>query len=188
MTKSTRGRASKVDLLPDELKEQLHALLRNKANTQLDVLDAINELIEDHGLDENLKLSRSGLNRYASQMETVGKRIAEAREISKQWVEQLGAESESQVSSVTIEMLRSIVFDVSMKASEKGEMDSADLKNLTLSVARLENAAAVSQKRIIEARKEFAIEAVSEIEAIGKAEGLTDETVQLFKNKILGIA
>lgn len=184
MSKVTRGRASKVDLLPDELKDQLHALLRDKANTQLDVLEAINELIEQHGLDDELKLSRSGLNRYATSMESVGKRIAEAREISKQWVEQLGSESESQVSSVTIEMLRSIVFDISMKATEAGKMDSADLKNLTLSVARLENAAAVSQKRIIEARKEFAEEVAANVESVAVEKGMSKEHVDLIRSII----
>jgi len=188
MSRITRGRASKVDLLPEKLKDELHQLLRDKSNTQLEVLDAINELIEEHGLDEDAKLSRSGLNRYAAQMETVGKQIKEAREISKQWAETLGSSAESDVSMISIEMLRSIVFNITMKLSQNDEIKSEDLRNLTLSMARLEGAAATSQKRIIEARKAFAEEASKEIEIIGKAEGLTDETVQLFKNKILGIA
>lgn len=188
MSRVTRGRASKVDLLPEALKDELHKLLRDKSNTQLEVLDAINELIEDSGLEDEAKLSKSGLNRYAAQMETVGKQIKEAREISKQWAETLGSNAESDVSMITIEMLRSIVFKITMEEANNKLIDPKDLRNLTLSMARLEGAAATSQKRMIEARKEFAEEASKEIEALGKSEGLTDETVQLFKNKILGIA
>lgn len=188
MSRVTRGRASKVDLLPEALKDELHKLLRDKSNTQLEVLDAINDLIEDSGLEDEAKLSKSGLNRYAAQMETVGRQIKEAREISKQWAETLGSNAESDVSMITIEMLRSIVFKITMEEANNKLIDPKDLRNITLSMARLEGAAATSQKRMIEARKEFAEEASKEIEALGKSEGLTDETVQLFKNKILGIA
>ena len=159
MSRVTRGRASKVDLLPEALKDELHKLLRDKSNTQLEVLDAINELIEDSGLEDEAKLSKSGLNRYAAQMETVGKQIKEAREISKQWAETLGSNAESDVSMITIEMLRSIVFKITMEEANNKLIDPKDLRNLTLSMARLEGAAATSQKRMIEARKEFAEEA-----------------------------
>lgn len=190
MSRATRGRQSKIDLLPEALRNELNALLRNPANTQQEVLEAINELIEDHGLDESMQLSRSGLNRYATKMEDAGKRIKEARKISEMWAERLGSEAESKISMITIEMLRTIVFDITMKLSSGNDdaIDPKDLRNLTMSIARLERAAATNQKRIIEARKEFALEASEEIEVLGKAEGLTDETVQLFKNKILGIA
>lgn len=188
MTRVTRGRASKVDLLPQSLQDELHKLLRDKSITQMEALEAINDLIEEHGLDDDAKLSRSGLNRYAAQMETVGRRIQDARDFAKQWLEEHGTEAESNVSDITLEMLRSLVFDLTMKLTGDKEIDPKDLRNLTMSMARLENAAATSQKRVIEARKQFAQDAANEIETIGKAEGLTNETVQLFKNKILGIA
>lgn len=181
MSRVTRGRASKVDLLPEALKEELHKLLRNKSNTQLDVLDAINELIEEHGLDEDAKLSRSGLNRYAAQMETVGKQIKEAREISKQWAETLGSSTESDVSMITIEMLRSIVFKITMEEANNKAIDPKDLRNLTLSMARLEGAAAISQKRIIEARKEFAEELAENIEVSVREKGMSKEDADFIR-------
>lgn len=181
MSRVTRGRASKVDLLPEKLKDELHKLLRDKSNTQLEVLDAINELIEDHGLDDDAKLSRSGLNRYAAQMETVGKQIKEAREISKQWAETLGSTAESDVSMISIEMLRSIVFKITMELSQEGEIQSEDLRNLTLSMARLEGAAATSQKRIIEARKEFAEEVVENVETSAREKGMSKEDVDFIR-------
>lgn len=186
MTRVTRGRASKVDLLPEVLKDELHKLLRDKRNTQLDVLDAINDLIEDHGLDEEAKLSRSGLNRYAAQMETVGKQIKEAREISKQWAETLGSTAESDVSMISIEMLRSIVFKITMELSQEGEIQSDDLRNLTMSIARLERAAATSQKRIIEARKEFAEEVAENVETSAREKGMTKEDVDFIRSIIQG--
>lgn len=181
MSRITRGRASKVDLLPEALKDELHKLLRDKSNTQLEVLEAINELIEDSGLEDDAKLSKSGLNRYAAQMETVGKQIKEAREISKQWAETLGSSAESDVSMITIEMLRSIVFKITMEEAHNKEIDPKDLRNLTLSMARLEGAAATSQKRIIEARKEFAEEVVENVEISAREKGMSKDDVDFIR-------
>lgn len=77
--KNTRGRASKVDLLPPNIKTQLAMMLRDKQFSQAEILQEINDLIRDCGLDESLYLSRSGLNRYASRMEKVGAKILQAR-------------------------------------------------------------------------------------------------------------
>ncbi|HCN5722303.1 TPA: DUF3486 family protein, partial [Escherichia coli] len=41
----TRGRLSKVDLLPDSIREQLHQMLREKRHTQEEIREAINALI-----------------------------------------------------------------------------------------------------------------------------------------------
>ena len=75
MTKQTRGRPSKVDLLPQAIKDELRKLLRDKSMTQQDIRVAINELIDEHGLSDGMKLSRTGLNRYATRMEDVGAKI-----------------------------------------------------------------------------------------------------------------
>ncbi len=57
----TRGRLSKVDLLPDSIREQLHQMLREKRHTQEEIREAINALIDEHNLPEEMQLSRTGL-------------------------------------------------------------------------------------------------------------------------------
>jgi hypothetical protein len=74
--KQTRGRPSKIDLLPDGVRDQLHQMLREKRHTQEEIREAINELIDGHNLPEDMKLSRTGLNRYASRMEEFGPKFA----------------------------------------------------------------------------------------------------------------
>ncbi|EMX4733867.1 DUF3486 family protein, partial [Escherichia coli] len=69
MDRKTRGRASKVDLLPENVRKTLHEMLRDKAIPQARILEEINALIEDAGLQDEMKLSRSGLNRYATNVE-----------------------------------------------------------------------------------------------------------------------
>ena len=69
MDRKTRGRASKVDLLPENVRKTLHEMLRDKAIPQVRILEEIDALIEDAGLPGEMKLSRSGLNRYATNVE-----------------------------------------------------------------------------------------------------------------------
>ena len=70
--KTTRGRASKVDLLPPDIKTRLAMMLRDKMFSQAEILEEINDLIRDCGLPETALLSKTGLNRYASKMEKMG--------------------------------------------------------------------------------------------------------------------
>ena len=86
--KNTRGRASKVDLLPPNIKTQLAMMLRDKQFSQAQILEEINDLIRDCGLDESYQLSRTGLNRYANRMEKVGARIRQSREVAEVWARQ----------------------------------------------------------------------------------------------------
>ena len=83
--KRTRGKPSKIDQLPDDIKSELIELLRDKSVTQTEVLERVNTLIREAGLPEEEHISRSGLNRYATRMATVGSRIQEAREVSKHY-------------------------------------------------------------------------------------------------------
>lgn len=187
--RTTRGRASKVDLLPDEIRSALHAMLRDKRHTQTDIRAAVNQLIDDYGLPGDLKLSRSGLNRYASTMETVGSRIREAREVSKQWVAKLGTEPEGDVSRVLVEMVRTLAFDSVIKMSESNTpLEPKFIKELAIGVERLEKAASESQKRELEIRKQIAIEAADAAETIVTQAGLTAATAADIKRQILGIA
>ena len=187
--KPKRGRASKINLLPDKLQSELHRLLRDKSHTQIDVLNAINDLIKNEGLDSSLVLSRSGLNRYATSMEAVGARIREARAVSEQWITQLGTSPEGDVSKILIEMVRTLAFDsVLTMSNEEKPVSPKLLKELAIAVEKLEKAASESQKRELETRKIMATEAGKVVEATAKEFGLSLEFVEKLKDDILGLA
>lgn len=100
--KQTRGRPSKIDLLPDGVRDQLHQMLREKRHTQEEIREAINELIDGHNLPEDMKLSRTGLNRYASRMEEFGAKIRASREMAEIWAAKLGSAPTSDVGKLLI--------------------------------------------------------------------------------------
>jgi hypothetical protein len=187
--KRTRGKPSKIDQLPDDIKSELIELLRDKSVTQTEVLERVNTLIREAGLPEEEHISRSGLNRYATRMATVGSRIQEAREVSKQWVDQLGGKPTGEVSKVLIEMVRTLAFDQVLKLSESGEaVPPKFIKELAVGVEKLEKAATESTKREKEIRKAMAEEAAERAAEVAKAAGLTADGAAQIKREILGIA
>ncbi len=106
----TRGRLSKVDLLPDSIREQLHQMLREKRHTQEEIREAINALIDEHNLPEEMQLSRTGLNRYAIRMEKVGAKIRASREMAEVWAAKLGSAPTSDVGKLLMEFVKTLAL------------------------------------------------------------------------------
>jgi hypothetical protein len=183
--KKTRGRPSKVDQLPAEVQDTLHKLLRDGRHTQQDILDHINKL-----LPQEDQLSRSGLNRYATRMETVGAKLRETREVANVWMARFGDEPTSDVLQLVVEMCQGALFKYALKASEGDDeslFDPDAMKDVTLSIQRLAKAAEMNAKREKEIRKAFAEKAADEADQVAKEAGLSAEAVQTIKNRILGI-
>lgn len=187
--KNTRGRASKVDLLPPNIKTQLAMMLRDKQFSQAEILDEINELIRDCGLPETALLSKTGLNRYASRMEKVGAKIRQAREVAEIWTKQFGEENtKTDIGKQAIELVKYLAWDLSSKLSESDNVAPKELAMLANTVQRLEQAASLSYERERKIRKEVAQLAAETAEKVVVQAGLSADTVRTIKEQILGIA
>ena len=190
----TRGRPSKVDLLPENIRDQLHEMLRQKSITQQEILDSINDLISDEGLPDDLKLSRSGLNRYATQVEQVGASLRQMREATAALTAQLGDKPTGEVTKLILEMGRGQLFKLFMAqtkaqaADPEAEVDVGMLKEAMLAAQRLESTAMQSHKREKEIRQAFAEEVAAKTEQIVTQAGLTKDTAAQIRREILGIA
>ncbi|KFB94614.1 hypothetical protein GTGU_04717, partial [Trabulsiella guamensis ATCC 49490] len=174
--RQTRGRPSKIDLLPESIRDQLHQMLRDKRHTQEEIRDAINELIDSHNLPEDMQLSRTGLNRYASRMEQFGAKIRASREMAEIWAAKLGSAPTSDVGKLLLEFVKTLAFETSMSLSEGDVVEPKALGQLALVAHRLESAAMVSHKREKEILQEFAREAAEKAEIIATKAGLSSES------------
>lgn len=186
MSRKTRGRPSKIDQLPDEVRDVLNKLLRDGRHTQQQILDHINQLLPNRE-----QVSRSGLNRYATRMESVGAKLRETREIANVWMARFGDEPTSDVLQLVVEMMQGALFKYALKTSEAEDddlFDPEEMKDVTLSIQRLAKSAEMNAKREKEIRKAFAEQAASEADQVAKEAGLSAEAVQTIKNRILGIA
>lgn len=188
MAKTTRGRGSKIEQLPDAVKSLLNAMLRDQQYTQQDILDEVNTQLEAIGADED-KISRSGLNRYATRMAAIGKKMQETNSIANAWVSKLGEAPTGDIGKLLIQMTQTMAFELAATASEDDEPASLGLlKDLALTVQRLEKTRMDSIKNEKEIRKAFAEQAANKAEEVAKGAGLSREAIRTIKNEILGIA
>ncbi|MBF0752226.1 MULTISPECIES: DUF3486 family protein [unclassified Pasteurella] len=186
--KTTRGRASKVDLLPPNIKTQLAMMLRDKQFSQAQILEEINDLIRDCGLPEEMQLSKTGLNRYASRMEKIGSRIRQSREIAEVWTKQFGEMPQSDLGKSLMEMVKQIAFETSLKLGEQdGGIEPKDLALLSSAIQRLEQAESLSFKREQAIRQETIKRAAEAVEEAGKQQGVGFEDVQKMVKAVYGI-
>ncbi|EJL6357309.1 DUF3486 family protein [Vibrio cholerae] len=188
------NRKSKVELLPEEIRNTLNVFIRSGNMTQKDILEAVNQMIDDAGLGDDAKLSRTGFNRYAKRMEDMGQRLRQSREVAEVWVSKLGEAPTSDVGKLLQEFVRTMAFETSMKMMEAAEGEEGEvispkaLGQLALVVQRIETAAMISMKREKEIRAAFAAEAAEAAEKIVKQAGISADTATDIKNQILGIA
>lgn len=183
---------SKIDLLPQEIREQLNAWIRSGSMTKQSVLDAIHKLIDEADLPCEAKPSYTALNRYARRMEDVGQRLRQSREVAEVWTAKLGDAPTSDVGKLLQEFVRTMAFETSMhmmdEAGEGKAIPPKALAQLALVIQRVEQAGMISHKVEKEIRAAFAAEAAAATEAIVKKAGVTAETIQEIKKGILGIA
>ncbi|EHK89828.1 DUF3486 family protein [Aggregatibacter actinomycetemcomitans] len=186
--KNTRGRASKVDLLPPDIKTRLAMMLRDKMFSQAEILEEINDLIRDCGLPETALLSKTGLNRYASKMEKMGAKIRESREIAEIWTKQFGENQKTDIGKLLMETVKIIAFDKAMMVGQSDEVDPGVINQLALVAHRIEQAQSISEERERKIRKEMAQLAAETAEKVVVQAGLSADTVRTIKEQILGIA
>ena len=142
--KITRGRMGRIKQLPPEIKAYLDRRLREGAS-QAAVIEETRAMLAELG---EPPLSRSGVNRYAAQMEQVGQQFRESREIAEMWVARFGEEPTGEVGQLIVQMLHTLAFQTTL-ALTKGDAgpDPETLNELALAVQRLERAAEIGTKR-----------------------------------------
>ena len=187
----TRGRMSRIQQLPAPIKDRLDHLLRSGV-PQTKILAAIEPLLEDAG---EPPLSQSGLNRYATRMEAVGRRLREAREAADAWTAKFGEAPTGELGQYVIEILRGLSLDLSLDAQETDDPSARmeHLGQLALAVQRLERAAGMSATRERALRTELAERASAEAEEAARRASadtghvLPPEALRAIREQVYGI-
>lgn len=185
--KATRGRASKVDLLPPAIKTQLAMMLRDKQYSQMEILAEINDLIRDCGLPDEMQLSKTGLNRYASKMEKFGAKIRQSREIAEVWAKQLGEKPQTDIGKLLMEAVKTMAFELTLNADENGVSDPKFLNQLALIAQRIEQAQSTLYQREQKIRQEVIAQAALAVEQAGKQSGASMDDVAKMVRAVYGI-
>ncbi|WP_257325603.1 DUF3486 family protein [Pseudoalteromonas rhizosphaerae] len=188
-----RGQPSKVDLLPEDIKKQLDSMLRDKRFSQGEILDAVNTLIIESGLDEGATISRSGLSRHAQKTEAVGQKLRELRETTKALTAELGDKPTGDTTKLILEMARTQLYRVLQQQVTNPDdepIDIAIIKDAMLAAQRLEQTAMAAHKRQQEIEKAYAEKLAKDLDQKVKNENLpqtADDMLAFFKRDILGL-
>lgn len=176
---------SSIKTLPPKLLEQLQDWLRDPRITQVEATERLNELLEEIGEKPR---SKSAVNRYAVQMNEIGEKIQQSRDIAEMWVGKFGNAPQGKVGTMLNEIVRNLVFTTSIKLSEIDEIvDPKSLKELAHALEKLENSATINEKRQREIEKAVLMKAAEEAEQVISQAGLSNETADEIKRRILGI-
>jgi hypothetical protein len=182
------GSRSAIDKLPPDLRQRLIELLQDPNVTHQAVADIINAEAGDS------VTSRSAVNRYAQKMARWSEKNRQAREVAEAY--SAAVDTRNTMGKVLNEQIRMLAFDLMTdledlrndpdKALNSGAM-SALILNLSKSVKELEQAEKLNAERAASIRQEALAEAAKAMEQTAKEKGLSADTIDLFKRKILGL-
>jgi hypothetical protein len=194
--KAKRGRLSELDKLPewaDEAKLWAFEQLKERKLTQLEILDGFNGRLKvaafEQGITDPPTISRSAFNRTAIRIAILSRRLEETREIAAVIAPKLDEAGDNSLTLMVAETIKTLISEMLGNAEElKADGDTAEMLMMTArALAAAETAKRISAdgRRKIEA--ELNSKATKAIDQVAKTKGLTAETVDAIKAKILGI-
>jgi uncharacterized protein DUF3486 len=192
------GRLSTLDTLPEwceDAKLDAFAALKERKLQQQEILDNFNTAIQMAALangitgDDVPKISRSAFSRKSLRLAVTGRRIEETREIAAVLAPKLDQAGDNSVTLLVAETLKTLISEMLSNAGDlKADGATAEMLMMT---ARALMATEQSKRISVDMRKKIATDLASRaskaVDAVAKSQGLTAETVDAIKSKILGI-
>lgn len=174
------ARPSSVKQLPPEIRDVIHGL-RDAGRTIDEILEKLRELEVD--------VSRSALGRYTKEIDAVAGEIRQSRIIAEAVVKEFGQDTDGRTARANIELAHALVQRMMAKqvGPEAEQLDAKEMMFLGSTIANLERALKTNQDAILQIRREMAKQAAAAAETVGKAQGLTADTIDAIKRQILGV-
>lgn len=184
-----RGHLSRLDMLPDEAQEHLTWLnteIRANKRPLNELRDVFNVRLAALGIEP---ISNGSFSRYAVRKAMQFRELDETLRMSRELAEVLGSDGSDQLTINLSNMLQ--VAAVKLMEAEGSQLAAKDLMELAKAAQAATSAqkASADYRRLLE--REFADKvaaAQKDVVAIGKAAGVTDETMQKITDRLKGIA
>ncbi|MHC1792024.1 DUF3486 family protein [Solidesulfovibrio sp.] len=177
------ARQSSVKKLPTPIRKELDRLLADGAHTLDQVVAHLRQL--------GAPVSRSAVGRYSQEFEEVAAHIRESREVAAAFARELGEVPEGDMGRVLVEVVHRLVFKAGVAKLREGAIDAVDAARLAKAIKDLAAGSKISVDMEFKIREQVAAEtakkAAGEAEAVGREKGLSAETVEAIKSRILGI-
>ncbi|MEX2480213.1 MAG: DUF3486 family protein [Gammaproteobacteria bacterium] len=196
MARRGRGRLSAIDRLPewaDEAKLWAFEQLKERKLPQLEILEAFNDRLRaaawEQGEPEPPQISRSAFNRSAVRLAVLGRRLQETREIAAVLAPKIEAAGDNELTLLVAETIKTLVAEMLGNAGDLAA-DGATAEMLMFTSRALKHAEE-AKKISTDTRKKIETDvrakAEKAVDTVAKAHGLTAETAEEIKAKILGV-
>ena len=180
---------SKISQLPQDLRDELIDRIMDSGFSDYDSHHAwLLQQIEERGIEiEGGPISRSAIGRLGKRHKSISRRMQEIRAMEREF-----ASDPLHTNRTTNQMLQLIAFAKTRDAfNGLVEVDADYLKDMALTIGRLEKAAAINEERERDiradererAREEAAEAAVS----TARREGVSAETIERIRRDVLGM-
>lgn len=193
--RTTWGRLSSIETLPewaDEARIWAFAELKERRQSQLDILETFNAKLRAAALGEGLtgddvpQISRAAFNRTALRVAALGRRLQETREIAAVLAPKLDQAGDNSVTLLVSETLKTLISEMLSNAGDlRPDGETAQMLMFTSrALKHAEEAKRISadgRKKIEEELKEKAAAAV---EKVAKLQGGTPESIAALKAAI----
>lgn len=174
------SRPSSITQLDPAIKEAVDTAIREGRLT----IDQIVHLIEREGGDA----SRSAVGRYVKNAKERMEDYRQATQMAAVWVDKIGKEPEGDIGRMVLEMLRLVAFK---SIGDLEQVAPEDLMFLGKAMKDIAGADKLIVDRELQVRKLIAARAekvAGEIAKEAKKLGATPETIQTWREKVMGVA
>lgn len=173
-------RKSNLVKLDQGLRDELDRLLREGKHT----ITAITDHLKALGADT----SRAAVGRYSQNFDRVMQDVRRTREMARAIGKELSDVSDQDSTRLLTETLQSLLLKALMQLGEnEGEADAGELADMAKAIKDVGQAMKTSVDVELKVRQKALDDAAKVVVETGKKEGLSEETVNLIREKILGV-
>lgn len=179
-------RPSKIDKLPPEIRDKIGDL-RDRGYS----LDEIMEQLGSMPIDPAELPSRSGLGRHIQGLAEISERLRKNKIIAEALIRQLGSDSEGRSARLNIQIMHASITEFMMAVQEGRSPDPKALHDICKSLDHLARAqksdADLTLRLRQETEKKTKDAAAKAVDTMAHERGLSRETVEAIKSRILGV-
>lgn len=188
-----RGRLSSFDLLPDEASGIVRDAARELAKrerTQTEIyaefVTACEQLMAEHRGELEFDIPAfSSFNRFSMRKAALARRLAQTNDIVKVLAEKWDAKASDDLTVITAEAIKAIVLHMLGDATDgMAPLDAMQLANAFKAATQAQN---ISTDRRRKLESDFASRVTAAVDTVAKAKGMTAETAEEIKAKLLGV-
>lgn len=189
-----RGRLSSIQLLPEEVSDIViwaAGELQAAKRTQIDIYKDFAQRLDERQREARGELefdipSRTAFNRYSIGLDAMTREMNEMREMASAVVGTLDEQESDDLTLCVTEAIKGIIFH--LIRTRKDEIDPKAIANLSNGMLRILQAQNVSTARRQKIEQEYRQKVATSVETAARERGMSDDTVEAIKAKILGVA